>query len=135
MYTAALMDDETFTALLEKAFGAALGEWFYSKVAGTHHLNADGTHRSRIISQCEEGELLLLIPEPDNPYDPHALQIVRRETGEQLGYVEARAASDIARRAGEDWFWVAVLRCHNYHPETGRVVGANIGLVRLRKTR
>ncbi len=126
------MDDEAFERLLDQVFGAALDRWFYSRVAGTHHLNRDGTHRPRIIAKCAEPEILLLISEPDNAYDSNALKIVRRETGEQLGYVEARAAGEITRDVGKGGTWLAVLRSRNHHPETGKTVGANIALVRLR---
>jgi hypothetical protein len=130
-YTPEPMDDQHFEAWFERTYGPIVDHWFYSKVAGANHRNSDGTSRSRIIAQCGEFEALELVPEPDNPFDQHALAILRRPNGEQLGYVDARAASDIARDAGKDFKWIAILKEHNYHPETGKVVGANLVLARI----
>lgn len=125
------MDDVRFETIFEQSFGPIVDYWFYSKVAGATHRNKDRTLRSRIISRCQEFEQLDLVPEPDNPFDAHATAIVRRETGEQLGYVQARAAAEIARDTSNRRKWIAVLKEHNHHPETGRVVGANIVLARI----
>jgi hypothetical protein len=70
---------------------------FYSQVHGIRHKNDDGTSRQRIIEACHEGEELVLVPEPDNRFDPGAIKICRRN-GEQLGYWSGngRMARDLA---------------------------------------
>ena len=53
-------------------------------------------------------------------------------TGEQLGYIEAELAAEItADRAKHGPRWMAVLRHKNFSPETGKVAGATIYLIRL----
>lgn len=113
-----------------QSFGPMIDDWFYSKVAGASHKNADGTFRSRVLSQCEPFELLDFEREPDNPYDAHAVKVLRRETGEQVGYLPSRTAADIMRRIEPGTRWFAVLKNHNISPESDRIVGANIAVMR-----
>ena len=47
----------------------------------------------KVIKEVKEGELLVLIPEPDNKYDPNAIRIVRN--GLMLGYVPAKLAASV----------------------------------------
>jgi len=70
---------------------------FYAQVHGINHKNDDGSSRQQIIKDCHEGEELVLVPEPDNPVDPDAVKICRKN-GEQLGYWEGdgRMANDLA---------------------------------------
>jgi len=70
---------------------------FYSKVVGVTHANADRSQRQQIIAQCEQGERLRLVREPDNPHDPNAVAVVRL-SGEQLGYLSSDLACEIAPR-------------------------------------
>lgn len=49
---------------------------FYSKVSGVTFKNSDGTERQRIIENCHTGEVLLLVREPDNKYNPRAVKVV-----------------------------------------------------------
>jgi HIRAN domain len=73
---------------------------FYSKVAGVTHKNPDGTSRQRIIKTCAPGEGLVLVREPENPYDPDAVKVYR-SSGEQVGYLSAdRLASEISSTMG-----------------------------------
>ena len=59
---------------------------FHLHVAGVTHRNADGSKRQEIVRHCDIGELLQLVPEPDNRYDPKAMKVCRLN-GEQLGYI------------------------------------------------
>lgn len=124
-------DDERFEKIFKENFGSMIDYWFYSKVAGAKRRNPDGTSRAKIIADCEIFEMLELIPEPDNEFDPNAQMIVRSPNGEQLGYVQARAAMEITRGSHNGRKWFAVLKNHNYHPESGKIIGANIILARL----
>jgi hypothetical protein len=105
---------------------------FYTKVAGASHLNLDRTSRTRIIGKCEVFETLEFRPEPNNEFDSNAIAIVRRKTDEQLGYLEADLATEVAKDFIEYGpCWIAVF-CHpNYHPETDAIVGAVIYMLRL----
>jgi hypothetical protein len=69
---------------------------FYSKIAGVSHKNRDGSSRQTIIRRCRIGEPLRFQCEPDNPVDPKAVAILRAD-GEQVGYLEARAAAELHR--------------------------------------
>lgn len=105
---------------------------FYAKITGTKHRNSDGTSRPRIINECALFETFSLRPEPENKFDPNAIAILRRPNGEQLGYVDARLAEEItADQAKHGPQWMAILRHKNYHPETDRVVGATLLMIRL----
>jgi len=70
---------------------------FYTKVVGVTHLNPNGSSRQEIIRNCEVGERLQLVREPENPHDPSAIKVCR-ESGEQLGYISA----DLAYRMADE---------------------------------
>ncbi len=104
---------------------------FFNRVAGTSHRNDDHTSRAKIIDECSALESLDLISEPDNRFDPNAIA-VRRTTGEQLGYLESRLAGEVTRDQSKHGpRWIAVFRHKNFNPETDRVVGATIYLIRV----
>jgi hypothetical protein len=65
--------------------GYTVARSFKAQVHGINHGNPDGISRQKIISDCYTGEVLRLIPEPDNRYDECAIKVCR-ESGEQLGY-------------------------------------------------
>jgi hypothetical protein len=69
---------------------------FHSKIVGVTKPNPDGSDRQAIIARCQVGESLLLVREPDNRFDPDAVA-VRRTNGEQLGYLSADLADEMAR--------------------------------------
>lgn len=81
----------------------------YTKVAGVTHDNGDGTSRQEIIARCREGEHLLLARDPANLYDTNAVE-VRRENGEQLGYLSADWAEEIGPRIDRGWVYVVRLK-------------------------
>jgi hypothetical protein len=69
----------------------------HTKVAGVAYRNLDGTQRQDIIQGMKVGEKLLLVPEPTNPHDKDAIQVVRL-TGEVIGYLEMDLALEIKSR-------------------------------------
>lgn len=71
--------------------------WFDAKVAGTTHPNADGSSRQAIARTLQPEDELLLVPEPANPFDPHAIAVLSPD-GAQVGYLEARLAAELTRR-------------------------------------
>jgi hypothetical protein len=44
----------------------------------------------------DQGRRLVLVPEPDNPHDPHAVAIWNEERSLQLGYVPAAVVGELA---------------------------------------
>jgi HIRAN domain len=64
---------------------------FFLQIHGIYHHNRDGSDRQKIIRSCSPGELLTFTGEPDNPYDSNAVKVCR-QTGEQLGYLDATSA-------------------------------------------
>ena len=68
----------------------------HSKIAGVTYTNADGSQRQKIVTKCSLGERLRLEREPNNPYDANAIKLLRLN-GEQIGYVTARLATDLAQ--------------------------------------
>jgi hypothetical protein len=81
---------------------------FFAQVHGIHHKNTDGSSRQRIIRSCQPGELVLLVPEPDNPADPDALKVCR-QNGEQLGYVTADLAFRLTADMAIGWTYRATV--------------------------
>ena len=70
---------------------------FYTQVHCILHKNADGGSRQQAIRQCQQGEELVLVPEPTNAYDANAVKVCRKN-GQQIGYWQAdgRMAHDLA---------------------------------------
>lgn len=66
-----------------------------TKVVGVSHLNADGSARQTIISNSvKEDDLLVLEPEPKNPYDQNAVRVLTKN-GQQIGYLNKEVAEQI----------------------------------------
>lgn len=68
---------------------------FQSKVVGVTRHNHDGSDRQFIAGQCRAGEQLTLRREPDNSQDPNAVAVFR-ENGDQVGYLSASVAEQLA---------------------------------------
>lgn len=104
--------------------------YFHTKIAGASHFNSDGTNRVAIIKQCKPSELLVIQWDKGNKFDRYA-KTVKRQNGQQLGYLQRHIAEDIH----EDFFiqdvtWLGIFKCTTHHPETQEVVGAIILLAR-----
>lgn len=63
---------------------------FFTKVVG---VSFEG--RQEVVAQLAPGEELALRREPDNPVDPHAVQVVRRD-GAVVGYLNSALAGRLA---------------------------------------
>jgi hypothetical protein len=75
--------------------GRITGVDFHSKVVGVTRHNHDGSDRQVIARDCRPGEPLTLRREPDNPQDQNAVAVFRAN-GEQVGYLSASVAEQIA---------------------------------------
>ncbi len=63
-----------------------------TKVVGVSKPNADGTSRQKIIIEhVQEGDALVLIPEPDNPFDTNAVKVCTPGQ-KQIGYLSKETA-------------------------------------------
>jgi hypothetical protein len=106
---------------------------FFNNLAGATHRNADRTSRVRIIGETDPGDELELVPDSENRYDANAIGVFN-QLGEQLGFLQAWTAREVARDLREERReWVCFLAHHNFHPETDKLVGATLLLISLSK--
>lgn len=103
-------------------------KWFYSKIAGVSHKNADGSSRQEILLRCDPPESLHLVLESDNPVDPKAVAL-HRLNGEQLGYLNSDLAHDMFERTAKGEVWGVVLKDVNLGHT---IIGANIAIIRFK---
>src|SRR5579872_67657 len=83
---------------------------FFSKIHGTSFKNTDGTDRQELIKKhCRNGMRLILRPEPNNQYDPHAIGLwikVRHlfffSKEYQLGYISQDLSYELASWLNHD---------------------------------
>lgn len=71
---------------------AATGDWrcFFQSVAGETFDNPNGTSRQSILKKAKPGQEVVLLPEPDNQYDPEAVAVYLLGSGgstAQIGYL------------------------------------------------
>jgi hypothetical protein len=68
---------------------------FYTKLVGVTRKNEDGTSRQELIEEyCSPGDLLVAVPEPDNPDDRSAVKVCLND-GQQLGYLNRSVAREV----------------------------------------
>jgi hypothetical protein len=70
---------------------------FFTRVVGVTHRNSDRKSRQKIIKKCNRLDPLLLDTEEDNPHGPNAIRVLR-QNGEQIGYLDAALAKQLASR-------------------------------------
>lgn len=123
-------EDLAFEQVLTARIGSAIDKHFYSKLVGVTHLNADGGDRQELISKCAMCDVVELVREPNNPFDPNAIQVQNKD-GQQLGYL----ARDVAEQIALDFLrrgriWIALIR-RVEKAEEGKYVGIVLCLARL----
>lgn len=106
---------------------------FYTKVAGVTHRNADRSDRQRIIADCKVGEKLLLDTEPNNLHDPDAVRVIRAN-GQQLGYLPAHLAGDIAPNATRGYLYAVFIANITGGDSEWRALGVNLLIVEAEAT-
>lgn len=119
-------------AAQEEAFWAALieeidGDIFYSKLVGVTFRNEDGTSRRKLMQELKHHQELNLEPEPSNPKDANAMMVMN-QYGEQLGYLSARVAEQVARGLRKGEFWRCFVSDLTGELE-GPVRGVNVALL------
>lgn len=93
------------------------GRCFNLHVVGVSHRNKDGTKRQDVVRSCSAGEIVQLVPEPDNPYDHDAIRVCRL-TGEQIGYIDQANACRLAGDLASGWTYRATVDRILHEPGT-----------------
>jgi hypothetical protein len=90
---------------------------FFTKIVGTTAKRKDGTRGQDFICDCRVGEVLDILPEPDNKVDSNAIRIYR-ENGDQLGYFSADVAAAMMPCLCRGW---------TYRVSVGSISGGGLG--------
>ena len=98
---------------------------FHTKIAGVTHKNTDGTDRQKFISKCQLLETLVLDHEGDNPHDRNAVRVCRGN-GQQLGYLNAELAEEIARKSEKGYRFAAFIKDITGGKRKGHSFGVNL---------
>jgi hypothetical protein len=105
----------------------------HTKIRGVTKENPDGANRQQIIKRyCRCGDALLLVREPNNPFDPNAIQVKRivygdtedkHRLGEQIGYVSRELAEKLAPKMDHEGFvlmaWIMEVTGGESHESLG----------------
>jgi hypothetical protein len=106
-------------------------------VAGINKMGLCGRHRQDVIADCCAGDEIILIRQPDNPHDKEAIVLVRAATAEDIGFLPAATADEVAPRLDKGSPVTARYDCTEpFETEDGkRLLGARIMLTphRLRR--
>lgn len=79
-------------------------------VVGESHDNADGSNRQDELLECEPGETIGLVREPQNPHDPNAVLVLSaRDVG--IGYLAREDSALIAPAIDAGRPFTAKLHC------------------------
>lgn len=105
---------------------------FYTKIAGVTHQNQDGADRQQLIKKyCEKGNPVLLIPEPDNEFDPNAIKVC--VAGEQLGYINRDLAEIMSNRMRKGQNYYGFISNVTGGEKRKKTIGVNLLIVYSKK--
>lgn len=108
--------------------------YIFTHIAGVTHDNIDGTSRQIALLHCKPMHLLVLKWEQDNPVSKTAIAVYYSETGEQLGYLDARLGRETFNRIRKGEIWSGVIASIGVPSGCDvEVLGATIVLVKLKK--
>jgi len=108
-----------FRRKAESLVGYTAVRSFKAQVHGITHRNSDGSSRQKIISDCYEGEVLQLIPEPDNRHDDYAIKVCRKN-GEQLGYWQGGDSRMVEDLNNGKKFHVTIDEIYDFEEDEGK---------------
>jgi hypothetical protein len=98
----ALEERATADAQFDEGFRGGMWQfvdrYFHTKIAGAKFPNDDGSNRAAYIRRCKPLELLVIQWDKGNRHDYYA-EVVRRKTGEQLGFLPMDS-SDLDKKSG-----------------------------------
>jgi hypothetical protein len=100
----------------------------FTKVVGVTMRNPDGVSRQKVVAACSPLEKLKLEHEDDNPADPNAVA-VRRKNGQQLGYLRAEIAEEVVRRSKQGYRYGAYVTAITGGTKGKGSRGANLLLI------
>jgi hypothetical protein len=90
---------------------------------------AEGRRRQKSIKKLQEGDLIHLIPEPDNPYDDSAVRL-ETDKGKMIGYVPKEKAIRISMELDAEGKEIIgkVKEVFTFKTERGEFFSCSIGL-------
>ncbi|MFG0242535.1 MAG: HIRAN domain-containing protein [Phycisphaerales bacterium JB054] len=101
---------------------------FHTKVAGISYRNSDGTSRQAIARRCAVWEKLNLFHGDENPHDSNAIQVLR-ENGQQLGFLPAYLAAEVAAGNAEGMRYAVFISDITGGREGSETTGINLLIV------
>lgn len=54
-----------------------------------------------VFNELQDGDTLILEPEPTNQYDPNAIKVIEPESGEFIGYIQKELSPSVAELLAE----------------------------------
>jgi hypothetical protein len=90
---------------------------FFTTIAG---VTFEG--RQRVVGRCSEGERLLLLRDPNNPFDKGAIKVMR-SNGDQLGFIPAH----VSRGGDSSGLAIQMDRGSEYHCRIKNITGGGPG--------
>lgn len=101
---------------------------FHTKVAGVSYQNENGTSRQAIARRCAAWEKLKLVHDDENPHDSNAIQVLR-ENGQQLGFLPAYLAAEVAAGNAEGMRYAVFVSDVTGGREGAEMTGINLLIV------
>jgi hypothetical protein len=68
---------------------------YKEKVVGVTKKNDDGSSRQKIIRKMKEGDPVMLVRDPDNPYDSNAIEVWNKKK-DQIRFIDQMRNSELA---------------------------------------
>ncbi|SEG55838.1 HIRAN domain-containing protein [Bryocella elongata] len=125
--------EERKQALLQELVAELKAELYMARVAGVTHKNADRTSRQAELKRCEAFETLRLRSDPENKFDPNAIEVIT-ERDRCIGYLPSETARWVADSMRVGWQWHAVMYSVDEverEDDLKPVLGARIALLKL----
>jgi hypothetical protein len=101
---------------------------FFTKVVGVTNKNEDGSSRQTVIARCRPLEKLVLVHEDENPVDSNAIA-VRRQNGEQMGYLAAKLAAEVTENDRQGYRYAAFITAITGGNEDHPIRGVNLVMI------
>jgi len=107
--------------------------YIFTHIAGVSFPNLDGSSRQAALARSKRMQGLAFQWEKDNPVSRTAMAVHRIDTGEQLGYLEARLGRETFNRLRKGEIWTGfIVSMGAPHESEAEVMGATIVVVKLR---
>lgn len=100
---------------------------FWAEVVGINYDDSSGVPRNKIAMSLQRGECVLLNPEPDNEYDPNAIEIVTMDRG-KFGYLSSTLAIFLSSFLKSDYRLAAVVHSREPSHLTWETCRSGVGM-------